>query len=129
MSIFDRDPENFDFEGWMTLYKEDPAKFEEKRREVLDAEIARAPQHLQQRLRGLQWRVDAERRKYKNPLSSASRLYTMMWEKVYGENGLIDALDGMVGPGGQARNVGESVKNAQTESRPKVIQFRTASSS
>ena len=84
------------FEYWSKLAKEDPALFEQKRSEALEAVISTAPVQMQQRLRGLQWRIDAERRTTKNPLSSCVKIYNMMWDKVYGQDGLLEALDTML---------------------------------
>ncbi len=83
---------HFDFDSWALLAKEDPDAFEERRRELLEQVIAQAPEHLQARLRGLQWRIDMERRRYKHPLKSCIALHVMMWEAVYGKGGLLEAL-------------------------------------
>ena len=47
---------------------------------------------MQQRLRQLQWRIDATRRRYKHPTVSSAKLFEMMLDKVYGKNGLLEAL-------------------------------------
>lgn len=87
------DHQSFDFEYWKNLAKENPALFEHKRRQALEAVINSAPSRMQQRLRGLQWRVDMERQRAKNPMNSCLRVYTMMWESVYSNGGLLDSLD------------------------------------
>ena len=81
-----------DFELWAKLAESDPGAFEEKRRQMLEEFIASAPAHLQQRLERLQWRIDQERGKCGNPLSACVRLYSMMWDSVCGDNGLLWAL-------------------------------------
>lgn len=81
------------FEYWLKLAKSDPELFEKKRLEAIDAVIQSAPVEKQQRLRGLQWRIDAERKKAKNPLDACLKVYNMMWDKVYGNNGLLEHLD------------------------------------
>lgn len=88
----------FDFDAWATLAREDAAAFECRRRELLERSIAQAPEHLQDRLRRLQWRIDAERRRYKHPLKSCMALYTMMWESMYGSGGLLEALSSLREP-------------------------------
>lgn len=88
-----RDSETFEY--WLKLAKSDPALFEVKRLEAIEAAIQNAPVEKQQRLRGLQWRIDAERRKAKNPLDACLKVYNMMWDKVYGSDGLLEALDTM----------------------------------
>lgn len=96
---------DFDFDGWALLAKSDPAAFEERRRAVIEQAIAAMPQERQARLRGLQWRIDLERARYRHPLVSCSQLFNMMWASVYGEGGLVDALNGRVAPASAAAEV------------------------
>lgn len=88
----------FDFDAWAALAKEDAAAFERRRQEFLEQFIAQAPEHLQDRLRRLQWRIDIERRRYKHPLKSCLALHAMMWESMYGSGGLLDALNSLRDP-------------------------------
>ena len=83
----------FDFEHWCKLAEENPALFEEKRREEIDKVINGAPTATRERLQRLQWRVDMERRRSKNATQACIRIYSMMWKRVYGEHGLLDALN------------------------------------
>ncbi|QKT03432.1 DUF3135 domain-containing protein [Ectothiorhodospiraceae bacterium 2226] len=83
-----------DFDEWARLAQRDPAAFECRRAEVLEAHIRRAPPHRQLRLRRLQWRVDATRRRTRNPLVACSRLYALMWDAVAGAGGLVETLRG-----------------------------------
>lgn len=83
----------FDFDAWKALAAHDPEAFERQRREVLDQAIAAAPERLQKRLTGLQWRIDTERRLARNPLSSCIGIYEKMWSQVYDEGGLLDQLN------------------------------------
>jgi hypothetical protein len=76
-----RVPARIDFDEWSRLAREAPAEFERRRREVLEAAIAQAPPALQPRLRGLQNRIDLERRRAKTPLGAAVRLHAMMWDE------------------------------------------------
>lgn len=82
----------FDFDGWMSLAESDAEAFEQRRRELLQAEIDLAPASLQPRLRGLQWQIDMTRQRCKTPAHASARLFEMMWEQVYGENGFLDVL-------------------------------------
>ena len=84
---------SFDFEYWQKLAKSDPELFEEKRLAVVNNVIADAPLESQQRLHQLQWRIDMERRRSKNPTDSCVRIYNMMWKQVYAKDGLLDALE------------------------------------
>lgn len=88
----------FDFDVWAALAKANPEAFEAKRREVIEQFIADVPPQRQARMRGLQWRVDIERAQYRHPLASCAHLFNMMWSSVYGEAGLVDALNGKAEP-------------------------------
>lgn len=83
----------FDFERWERLAREDPDGFEAARQAEIDALIAQAPQRLKPRLRGLQWRVDAVRRHSGTPLAACLRMYSMMWDTVLGDGGLLEQLE------------------------------------
>lgn len=82
----------FNFEEWRQLAVADPQAFEKKRRQAVEQMINAVPAKRQQRLRGVQWRVDMVRRKYPDPKLSAQHVFNMMWDAVYAENGLLDAL-------------------------------------
>jgi hypothetical protein len=85
---------DFDFEEWALLAKTDPQAFESKREEVIARLISGASPRMQTRLRGLQWRIDMDRRLATNPLSSCMQIFNQMWSSVYAEGGLLDALHG-----------------------------------
>ena len=80
------------FDDWSALAKSDPDAFEQRRKQVIEQFISSVPPERQQRLRHLQWRVDMERHRCANPMKSCVRLYTMMWDSVYGRNGLLEVL-------------------------------------
>ncbi len=84
---------DFDFDTWAELARSDPEAFELRRKALIEQLIAAAPAHLRDRLRGLQWRIDVERRRYKHPLKSCIALHVMMWESMYGKGGLLEALN------------------------------------
>ena len=88
-----------DFDQWRLLARTDPEAFESRRREVLDAAIARAPENRRQRLRGLQWRVDVVLRRSSTPLAACITLSDMMWQSFAGSDGLVERLHGF----GEAR--------------------------
>lgn len=81
-----------DFDAWMLLAESNPKAFELTRRRVIEVELAKAPPAIRARLEGLQWRIDMERKRQKNPMGSCIRLFEMMWDQVYGTDGLLDAL-------------------------------------
>ena len=82
-----------DFDEWAALAKSDPEAFEQRRREAIETYIAAAPAEHQQRLRGVQFRVDMERARASNPLSATIRISNMMWS-AFGE--LRESLDQVV---------------------------------
>jgi hypothetical protein len=71
----------FDPQEWESLARNDPDEFDRRRRAAIDAVIACAPAALQDRLRGLQCRVDLELRKARTPLAGALRLQVLMWDR------------------------------------------------
>lgn len=82
----------FDFDDWKLLAESDAEAFEQRRRELLQAEIELAPASLRPRLRGLQWQIDMARARCKTPAMASERLFEMMWDQVYGDNGFLDVL-------------------------------------
>lgn len=90
----------FDFDAWANLARDDADAFEQLRREVIEAFIAQAPEHMRARLLRLQWRVDAERRRYKHPLKSCVMVFNMMWDSLYGDHGLLQAITALNDPDG-----------------------------
>ncbi len=72
---------DFDPQYWLELAKDDPEAFERARLEAIETFIASAPPEVQDRLRGLQCRIDLERRKAKTPLGAAVRLQSLMWDR------------------------------------------------
>lgn len=70
----------FDWNTWSTLARENPEEFERRRREEIEAVIAAASPEHQQRLRGLQFRIDVERQRSSSPMGACVRINRMMWE-------------------------------------------------
>jgi hypothetical protein len=100
----------FDFERWAALAKADAASFEAQRAQMIDALIAGSSPRNQARLRGLQWQIDVVRGRAGSPLSSCVRMFNRMWESVYGERGLLEALRTVDGPPLRERTSGEIVE-------------------
>lgn len=84
---------HIDFEQWAALAASDPEAFETRRAQVIDAAIRRAPRPKQQRLRGLQWKLDQVRRLSHTPMAACLRMTNMMWDSLLSEGGLIDAFE------------------------------------
>jgi hypothetical protein len=106
---------DFDFDHWRSLAADDPSDFERRRAEHIEAFIANVPDHMKQRLRCLQWRIDAERRRSSNPLGACIRVYNMMWASAAQHYELIQTLSRML-------NRGEG--RAQADAGAKVLPFR-----
>ncbi|WP_126448424.1 DUF3135 domain-containing protein [Sulfuricystis multivorans] len=73
--------EDFDFRAWVRLAHTDPAAFEVARRELIERAIVRG--NDPQRMRRMQWRVDAERFRARTPLKACLRISAMMWETFF----------------------------------------------
>jgi hypothetical protein len=81
------------FDELMALFEKDPDSFEKKRLEMIQSVIVQAPERIQRRLTGLQWRIDSEIKLAKTPMAGCLKVYQMMMDSVYGEGGLQDALN------------------------------------
>lgn len=66
------------FDDLVTLAQDDPAALEDLRMQLVNAVIDSAPPHLQPRLRGLQFRIDMERRRAKTPMAACIKISAMM---------------------------------------------------
>lgn len=69
--------ENFDFDEWTNLANISPEEFEQRRHRAIEKVIANGTNS--RRLRGLQCRIDLERRRARTPLKACIRLSSMMW--------------------------------------------------
>ena len=93
MKLFgESSPENMEFNQWVEMAEKDPELFEKLRQSAINDVIESAPTEHRQRLRCLQWRIDQERRRSKNPLGACVRISRMMWESVAGRGGLLENL-------------------------------------
>lgn len=70
--------DDFDFDEWALLARTAPDEFELRRRALIEIEILKSDNV--RRMRGLQWRVDLERSRARNPLDACVRLSNMMWD-------------------------------------------------
>ncbi|MBI5077982.1 MAG: DUF3135 domain-containing protein [Candidatus Yonathbacteria bacterium] len=80
------------FKYWSNLSKSDPERFEKERKRAIEEVISRAPSEHQQGLRQLQWVIDGERRKAKNPIDAMVRLNKMMWTQFYAKDGFVSIV-------------------------------------
>lgn len=74
--------EDFDFQSWVKLAQDNPEAFEQLRQKRIEDAIRHHPGD-QFKLRGLQWRIDAERGCSATPLKSCLRLTSQMWDSFY----------------------------------------------
>lgn len=82
-----------DFDAWSTLARISPEEFERERRHAVENVIAEAANA--RLMRGLQWRIDAERHRAHTPLKACLRLSALMWDTFFD---LKEALNGPVAP-------------------------------
>lgn len=75
------------FEYWNTLYKRDPKKFEEERKNYLSKIINESSN--KNKLMKLQWKIDMERKRCKTPLKSLIKIQDMMWESFFKLNDVL----------------------------------------
>ncbi|HDH04045.1 MAG TPA: DUF3135 domain-containing protein [Candidatus Campbellbacteria bacterium] len=87
----------FNFDEWAKLAKAKPKEFERKRQEAIETTIAEARSENQKHLRQLQWRIDMEIKRSKNPLEACVKVNKMLKNQVFKEGGFLDALK-MFGP-------------------------------
>lgn len=80
------------FDEWRDLAAQDPEAFECRRRALIDATIDHAPPERRGRLRCLQWRIDTERSRHRDPLAACAVLSRMMWQSVRGDQGLLNQV-------------------------------------
>lgn len=86
------DDSNKFFEYWSNLAKTDPARFESERLAEIEKVILSAPPERQNGLRQLQWVIDGERRKAKNPIDGMIRLNKMMWRQFRAKDGFFSLV-------------------------------------
>ncbi len=72
---------DFSFDEWAELYKSNPEEFELKRKEMLDAEIMKAPPEHRSSLRAIQLECDLLRA-ITTPLQATIEISKMMCNKL-----------------------------------------------
>ena len=84
----DPDITRLDFDSLVAIAQKDPLEFERLRQKAIDDFIESVPVERRERLRGLQWRIDQERRN-RTPLSACIRISKMMWEQLMESGGFL----------------------------------------
>jgi hypothetical protein len=103
----------FDFNQWAELAKSDPEAFSRQRRMFIEEYIANMGHANHPMLKGLQFRIDMERRRARPPLKMCLRLSSMMWDSFYELKSVLDAAAG--------RNAASRKPSARTA---RVLTFR-----
>jgi len=83
-----------DFDVLATMAQNDPEGLEALRQRLCEELITSAPPHMQRRLRGLQFQIDAQRRLARTPLQACLKISEMMHDS-FAE--LRDALNLLAG--------------------------------
>lgn len=97
-------PELPPFEEMVDLARNRPDELEQLRNRVCESIINEAPVAIRQRLRGLQFQIDMERRRASNPMASCVRISQMMFDSLERLRRLLnDADPGLPVTGGGAR--------------------------
>lgn len=71
-----------DFDDMVRLYQEDPETFEAEAKEAVESYISSVPEECQQRLRQLQWKIDNELRKFKDPIARMNHMIEIFYSMV-----------------------------------------------
>ena len=70
------------FDRLEELYRSDPEAFEAMRKLLIEQTIERFPVEHRARAYGLQFRIDAELRHYRDPIARMNRMVEIFWEGV-----------------------------------------------
>lgn len=115
-------PRTFNFDEWSLLARRDPAAFEARRAALIEDVLSRFPTPGQRRLRGLQFRIDMERRRARTPMAACLRLSSLMWDSLLGAHGLRNALDTLLHDVSAAGKTNRSASHAQPTAH--ILPFR-----
>lgn len=113
--------ETFDFDEWKSLASNDPEAFEQRRQAVIDDFLKSVPESRQRRMRGLQFRIDMERRRARTPLGACIKISSMMWDSLVGPDGLTVSIQKLTRP----RHPDEM---SPAKHNASILNFRTDSS-
>ena len=91
--------DDFDFNYWSKLAKQDPEAFEAAREAEINKHISSLEdEDVKERMHRLQWRIEIERKRSSSQLNAASRIYDMMWESVGRNIKALDELADLINP-------------------------------
>ena len=72
------------------IYENNPDKFEKLRKELIEIAIMSYPERFHKRARGIQFYIDIELKKYKDPLIRMNRMVELFWDKFHEFNSIIN---------------------------------------
>ncbi len=108
-----------DFDTLKELADKDPEALEALRQKHINSLIENAPQQHQQRLKGLQFQIDAQRKIHNTPLGACIKISQMMHESFHEMRALLNGIaDNSTSRKSDLSNVDMPASQAQ------VIQFR-----
>lgn len=82
------------FDELMKMYKSSPEALEALRLKLIEEVILSAPEEKQQRLRGLQFQIDAQRSMAKNPIDATIRISRMLQDSFVKLRAALEVLQG-----------------------------------
>jgi len=112
------------FDDLMKMAQDNPEQLEELRQQLCDQVIASAPEVHRRRLRGLQFQIDMQRRRAKNPMAACMKISGMMHES-FGElrDALNDLKDVRSGKAAIRKSIGVELPESAPADTGKVIRF------
>lgn len=78
--VLPEDLEKLEFDEWRVLFDRDPEQFDRYRKQLLDQQIALAPEESRPRLHGLLFQMEAEAVRSRSPIAYSMRLSAMMMD-------------------------------------------------
>ncbi|SDL42753.1 Protein of unknown function [Geoalkalibacter ferrihydriticus] len=79
MANEDRYPEIL-FDELSSLYQDDPDRFEEQRKVLIEQAIENFPEDFRRRAQGLQFTIDCKLHKYRDPIMRMNKMVEIFWE-------------------------------------------------
>ncbi|KZX73901.1 hypothetical protein A3715_00620 [Oleiphilus sp. HI0009] len=70
------------FDELMRLASENPEQLESIRKNAIETVINGAPKHMRERLQGLQFQIDMERKRCNNPVQACMKISSMMNDSI-----------------------------------------------
>lgn len=71
------------------LYEKDPEKFEEISKKIFNTFIESLPKERQKRARGIQFQIDTELSRYKDPVVRMNRMVELFWKQFANFHGVL----------------------------------------